>query len=90
MLYMISIGSFILSILSFILLAIIILLPLLQPHARTAEGIALAQQQAVEGWAKLAEALSKLIDSLNKSSPTVITFLSSMGFMIISLAAAKS
>jgi hypothetical protein len=82
----------ILSIASFVLFAIGVLAGFFSRRtAIGAGGLAGARQEgAEEGWAKLAEALAKLVDSLNKSGPTTLTILASFGFMIMALIAAKS
>jgi hypothetical protein len=87
MLHNIAWVCLILSILSFLLFAYGILFPRTPAAAR---GLAAGRQEgAEEGWAKLAEALAKLVDSVNKSGPMALTFLASLAFMILALIAAK-
>ena len=48
------------------------------------------RQITVEGWAKLADAIAKVIDSLSKAGPSVLTLTGAIVFMIISFLSAKS
>jgi hypothetical protein len=90
MLPTIALGCFWLSVVSFILFAICVLVGLIRRPGTAAGGLAGGRQEgAEEGWAKLAEALAKLVDSLNKSGLTTLSIIASFVFMILSLIAAK-
>lgn len=86
MIWWISAVSLGISVASFLLFAISVLLP----RRLAAGNFGAARAQAdLEGWAKLAEAISKVIDSLSKAGPSTLTLTSSIVFMIISFLAAK-
>ena len=77
MLPTIALGCFWLSIVSFIFFAVGLLVGLFRrlPDGQP-RGLAGGRQQgAEEGWAKLAEALAKLVDSLNKLGPTTLAII---------------
>ena len=77
--------SLVLSVLSFLLFALTII------RRPSAGDFGDAQAQgAVEGWAKFAEAIAKVIDSLSKAGPSALTLIGSITFMIISFLAAKA
>ena len=82
MLWWISVTSLVFSVLAFVLFVACIIARL---RGGTATGFGDARPQGeVEGWAKLAEAVAKIIDSLNKAGPAVLTLTASVVFMIIS------
>ena len=82
MIWWVSAVSLVLSVLSFLLFAINVLFP---PPRDAAS----AKAANVEGWARLAEAIAKVIDSLNKAGPAVLTLVSAIVFMIIAFMGAK-
>jgi hypothetical protein len=87
MLWYISATSLVFSVLAFLLFAVCIIARLLGVRA-AGFGDAAAQGDA-EGWAKLAEAVAKVIDSLNRAGPAVLTLTASLVFMIMSFLAAR-
>jgi hypothetical protein len=90
MLPTIAFGCFWLSVVSCILFAISVLIGVFRRPGTAGGGLAGGRQEgAEEGWAKLAEAVAKLVDSLNKSGPTTLSIISSFVFMILSIIAAK-
>ena len=86
MIWWVSLMSLVLSVLSFVLFGMSVMFP----KTREPGTLASANAQAnVEGWAKLAEAIAKIIDSMSKAGPSTLTLTSSIVFMIISFLAAK-
>jgi hypothetical protein len=86
MLLWVASASLVISILSFLLFAISIL----SPRASATGSFGQAKVQAdVEGWAKLAESIAKIIDSLSKAGPSTLSLSSSIVFMVLSFLAAK-
>lgn len=79
--------SLILSILSFVLFGISVLFPRTPGAGNFGDA---APQGDLAGWAKIGEAIAKVIDSLSKAGPSTLTLVSSLAFMIIALVAAKS
>jgi hypothetical protein len=87
MLWWIGTTSLIFSVLAFLLFAVCIIARL---RGVRAAGFGDAREQGeAEGWAKLAEAVAKVIDSLNHAGPAVLTLTASVVFMIISFLAAR-
>jgi hypothetical protein len=87
MLWWISITSLVISVLAFVLFAVCIIARL---RGVQAAGFGDAKAQGdVEGWAKLAEAMAKVIDSLNRAGPAVLALTASIVFMIMSFLAAR-
>ncbi len=84
MLHTISIVSLVLSVLSYLLFAYSIVIP--KPAT---DKVQKQQQGAVADASTLAEALAKLIDGLNKSSPTLLALLASLVFMGVAIYAEK-
>jgi len=78
--------SLVISSLSFLLFGMTILFP----RTPRSETVAEARTANVEGWAKLAEAIAKVIDSLSKAGPSVLALTSAIVFMVISFLAAKA
>jgi hypothetical protein len=86
MLYWISLISLVISAISFLLFVVFILRP--PKKGETSFGEA-RQQGEVEGLAKIAEAIAKLVDSFGKAGPLALCLTSSIVFMVISLIAAR-
>ncbi len=86
MLHWVSVVSLVLSALSFLLFVYF----LLARRSETGSFGDAQQEGELDGIAKAAEALSKLVDSLSKAGPVALTLTSSMVFMVLSLVAARS
>lgn len=86
MLYWISATSLAMSVVAFVLFVRAIL------TAGNRSGTTLGdvrQEAALDSLAKLAEAVAKLVDSLTKSGPSVVTLMAAIVFIVISLIAAR-
>jgi hypothetical protein len=85
--FYISAVSLAMSAISFCLFVYLILR---RPAAKEsgAFGDAVAQGE-IEGLAKLAEALAKLVESVQKAGPVALCFVSSIVFVVVSLIAAR-
>ena len=86
MIWWVSLVSLVISFSSFLLFGVTLLFPRTPRSGTVAE----ARTANVEGWAKLAEAIAKVIDSLSKAGPSVLTLTSAIVFMVISFLAAKA
>lgn len=87
MTYWIWLASLLMSIISFLLFV----LALYGPKPRSAGDFGAARQEGeLEPMAKLVEAVTKLLEGLNKSTPPALAIFASMVFMAISLMAARS
>jgi hypothetical protein len=86
MIWWVSLASLVLSVLSFLLFG----MSVMSPKTREPGAVAAPNVQIdVEGWAKIAEAVAKIIESMSKAGPSTLTLASSIVFMVISFLAAK-
>ncbi len=88
MLYYISLVALVISAVSFILFVYFLLRgPAPPPPAGLDAGV---QHGAPGEFAKLAEALAKLVQSLQKAGPATLCLFSSLFFIVVALVAART